>query len=100
MRRNTPHRPERETPQREQNDLKAKNKVLMRQVARLKKEIGRLEGIQDEGLDPEPMAKEEVCSACGCMTLKRFVTPSQKVLICCTSCKYRSALQGGSNEGI
>lgn len=102
MRRNTPHRPDRENPQRERNDLRTKNRVLTRQVARLRKEVDRLGSIQDEGLDPEPMIKEKddqagACPLCGSHELRTFTVPvSNKVLLACTSCKkYRAVVQEG-----
>jgi len=76
-------------------DQKSENGKLRRQVARLQREVDRLEfvGLVDVGDDAIEVAqakpKQKVCRVCGTDTLKEMTTPGGKKIISCTNCLTR-----------
>lgn len=77
---------------REMADTKSENGKLKRQVARLQREIERLEFVGNvEGVEEdEPVkAKQKSCQACGKDKLKEMTTPGGKIIITCLECLHR-----------
>lgn len=85
---------------REMADLKSENSQLRRKVARLQREIDRLEFLKVESSDDDeimelteqpPKRKQGSCQSCGEMTLKELGTPTGKIVLACTSCRSRQS---------
>lgn len=95
MRKNSQHRPERESPIRERNDLRSQNRTLKRQVSRLKKQLKEYENAEalqaepEEALPPLPEVAEEVCPKCGSTDLGTYTLSigSKKTVVGCRTCR-------------
>jgi hypothetical protein len=96
-------RPDRENPDRERGHLKQENRILKRQVAKLRREVERLEGLREESPGDQPPEQSQrpgatpsACPLCGKPALKKFQLPfSDKVVVGCTSCKKYKSSAGG-----
>lgn len=79
-------------------DQKSENSRLKRQIARLQREVDRLEfvGSVDNEEDAIEVVrvkpKQKACRVCGTDTLKEMTTPSGKKIISCTNCLARQTL--------
>ena len=73
---------------RDGGDLKKENEALKRQVARLRKQVERLDETPD---DEEPVLVEEApkpkCPKCKSVDLGEIETPAGKTVTSCKSCK-------------
>jgi phage host-nuclease inhibitor protein Gam len=80
---------------REMANTKNENQQLRRQIARLQREVERLEfvgTVEDEGevLEPRPVkSKQKSCQNCSKDELKEMVTPGGKIITTCLSCLHR-----------
>lgn len=102
--RTTQHKPERESPRKEAAALKRENSQLRRQVSRLKKQLTHNQDVAPPEQSPEPESQSvpvEVpestvpsCPLCGSLELVEVVTPSNKKMVGCKSCKkYRKVIE-------
>lgn len=104
--RTTQHKPERESPRKEAAALKRENSQLRRQVSRLKKQLTHNQ--EEPPLEQSPEAEPEPqsvpvetpesttpnCPLCGSVELVEVVTPSNKKMVGCKSCKkYRKVIE-------
>lgn len=79
---------------RELADIKSQNNQLRRQVARLQREVDRLECLTppDDGFEVEekkPKRKQKSCQECSSIKLKELLIPGGKSLLICMQCKSR-----------
>lgn len=87
------HRPKREERKtRELADIKRENNQLRRTVAKLQREIERLELTEAPDLEPreaDPAALAVKCEKCGSENTSVITTPSGKKVIGCKDCASR-----------
>lgn len=78
---------------REMADQKSENGRLRRQVARLQREVDRLEfvgSVEEYTLEViKPKQKQKSCQACGETKLKEMTTPNNKIIVICSKCTTR-----------
>jgi hypothetical protein len=90
----TQHRTERETVRgREVAATRKENQQLKRQVARLQKQIAKLEARAEPESDQDEVrspAEKPVTCICGACTWTSFTTPGGKVIRACKACKARA----------
>lgn len=83
-----PQRGQNETEPRTAADLRQENRSLRRQLAKLRRENLRLQGIVEEtSPDPEESAETPTCPKCGSTELGQIKTPNGKVVTSCRACK-------------
>lgn len=102
--RTTQHRVSRDTAHaKELSDCRQQILQLTRQVARLRKQLGK-RGLPEDPEEPVSLAVQEapkqakpvkdICAACGCMDMSIIQTPSGKTLLVCKGCKNRKIVDG------
>jgi hypothetical protein len=75
--------------------MKSENSQLRRQVARLQREIDRLQFVgnvegEEEVIELRPVKHKQLsCQACGKGKLKEMTTPGGKKIITCVECLHR-----------
>jgi hypothetical protein len=80
---------------REMANTKNENQQLRRKVARLQREIDRLEFVGSVDVEDDAIVvgwvkpKQKLCRVCGKDSLKEISTPTGKTIITCTQCMAR-----------
>lgn len=94
-RRTSQHRTQRDSNTKEKRDLIQENKVLKREVTRLRRHLEKF----DDPPDTEEVQKERPelptakCPNCKSLQLSSITTPSGKTRFACRSCSWKGSLQ-------